>query len=396
MIKKRTTWYIRLLSAFLMLALCLVACQLNEAPAGSSGTTPVQDEPLPPVPEPVDEGEPDGSAEEVEPKPEEPEERFAIVVIPDTQNMIQDAGNTMVDQMLRWVAGSAHELNTVFVTHVGDVVSHASRSAEWERAAAAFSHLDGRLPYSVALGNHEYSTHSDMNSSFENYRSYFGPERYAAYPWYGGADSSGKNHYQIFTVGDREFLHVALEWEAPGEIDDPDSALGWVQGVVDAHPGVPTIVTTHDYLGDEPGLGGQAQGGMGPGRTRESSGSNTGAQIFEKLIEPNPQVFMVLGGHFHRGSLAKGTLGEYHQVSKNSAGQPVFEMLSNYQAYPNGGNGWLRIIEFTEGGGEDDLDRISVYTYSPVLDEYQDDDSSRFHFDLDFEERWSGAYVRSR
>ena len=494
MIKKKSTRYVSFLSICLLLALFLVACQLSEAPAASTETAPVREEPVTgPAKPPMDEGEPGGSADEAAAKPEGPEEsvedgepdgpevlaldldmtggqllrpgegreitalvelagsgtanisweasagnisgegltvtytapplaggytitalanrgevratldvevaageRFSIVVIPDTQNMIRQSGNTMVDQMFSWVAASAANLDTVFVTHVGDVVSNASRSAEWQRAVDAFSHLAGRLPYSVTFGNHEYETHSDMDSSIEGYLANFGPARYESYPWYGGSDATGKNHYQIFEAGGREFLHLALEWEVPGDVSDPATAMGWARQVLEAHEGLPTIITTHAYLWDKPGYEGHSLEVYGPSYTGRETGSNTGQEIFRSLVEPYPQVFMVLGGHFHRGSLAKGTLGEYHQVSRNSAGQPVFEMLSNYQSHPGSGNGWLRIIEFAEGGGEDGLDRISVYTYSPVLDEYQVDWNSHFHFDLDFEERWSGAYVRSR
>ena len=68
---------------------------------------------------------------------------------------------------------------------------------------------------------------------------------------------------------------------------------------------------------------------------------NSAEQVWQKLIHKTPQIFMVLCGHWaHAGG------GEWFQVSKNDAGQEVFEMLADYQARENGGDGWLRYLEF--------------------------------------------------
>jgi hypothetical protein len=102
---------------------------------------------------------------------------------------------------------------------------------------------------------------------------------------------------------------------------------------------------------------------------------------------------MVLNGHYHDGGgfFGIGTSpddGEYHQISYNDAGLPVYELLANYQDKDKGGNGWLRLLSFLPGGGTGDQDRIAVETYSPYLGEYQDSDRSEFSFDLRFDERF--------
>ena len=101
---------------------------------------------------------------------------------------------------------------------------------------------------------------------------------------------------------------------------------------------------------------------------------------------------MILCGHWHEAD------GEYHQVSTNDAGRPVYEMISNYQDRPASGRGYLRRIEFHSGGGSEALDRIRVRSYSPVVDdsnedpdeEYEDADSE-FSSDLDFDERFGAS-----
>ena len=70
-----------------------------------------------------------------------------------------------------------------------------------------------------------------------------------------------------------------------------------------------------------------------------------------KLITPNPQIFMTLNGHFYDDH------GERFQISTNDAGLPVFEMCSDYQGYPNGGNGWLRKLV---GMNSVDMDSVGM------------------------------------
>jgi len=98
---------------------------------------------------------------------------------------------------------------------------------------------------------------------------------------------------------------------------------------MDQYPERPTIITTHAYLWD----------GFPKGRTffveEENNNGSSGEKIWREIVEPNPQVFMVLNGHFHVRIGSND--GENHQVSTNAAGLPVFEMLADYQDYPNGG-----------------------------------------------------------
>ena len=128
--------------------------------------------------------------------------------------------------------------------------------------------------------------------------------------------------------------------------------------------------------------------GSEPCRDKEGTldpNASSGEEIFEELVAPYPQVFMVLSAHYYRSDEGPG---EYHQVSTNDAGSNVYEMLADYQLYDNGGDGWLRLVELVPEGGEGGLDRIRVRTYSPTRDEFQPGAASNFSFDLDFAERF--------
>lgn len=308
-----------------------------------------------------------GSAQSSEP--------WTVVALPDTQ-IYAKRQSRFAPAQTEWIADNAENIS--FVSHVGDVVEYADREEEWKYMADALSTLDGKVPYSVVPGNHDWVTWGDRSSSIANYKEYVGASNYEDEEWFGGAgpeNSDELNTYQTFSAGGYDFLHLGLEWEAPGSTDDPSTPLGWAQNVLDEHPDRPTILTTHSYLRDSPSR-----------RTDDvqetSDDGNTGQTIWDELVAPNPQVFMVLCGHWPDD-------GENHQVSTNDAELPVYELLANYQDRTNGGYGLLRRVEFRPGEG--DPDQIRVRTYSPERDEYEEDDDSQFSFDLDFAERFGAT-----
>ena len=133
------------------------------------------------------------------------------------------------------------------------------------------------------------------------------------------------NSYQLFSGGGSRFLVFHLE------ADIPDEAIAWVEGILERYPGTPAIVSTHIYMSDETKSRTQEQ------YYRKDVG-NSGEAVWNKLIKKNSQIFMVLCGHWANAG------GEWYQVSGNDAGQPVLEILADYQTRENGGNGWLRLI----------------------------------------------------
>ncbi|MGL1935858.1 MAG: hypothetical protein OCD01_12590 [Fibrobacterales bacterium] len=114
------------------------------------------------------------------------------------------------------------------------------------------------------------------------------------------------------------------------------------------------IFTTHEYLleGDRLGTG--------------------GGDIWDEVINPNPNVFMVHCGHY-------GGIRENLVVTNNDAGKPVYQILSDYQSDDNGGNGFLRLYTFRPS-----LSIIEVSTYSPSLNEFEKDNTSRFDINFPF------------
>ena len=295
---------------------------------------------------------------------------FTIAVLPDTQFYVDDPANVhQFNAQTQWIVDNRQANNIVFATHLGDLVQNfgnGNNGVEWTRADAAMSILDAGAPalsYGAVLGNHDHDVDSfpsnPPGSTADDYVQYFGSSRYAGKSWYGGASSDEFNHYQRFTAGGRDFLNISLEW-----IPRP-SSITWAQQILDANPNTPTIISTHEYTD--------------PGRFASLPGQRTGVgdDIFNSLVNDNSQVFLTLSGHW---------FGEASQIVTNAAGDEVIEMVANYQNRANGGNGWLRLLEFDE-----DNDQINVMTYSPTLDQFETDANSQFSIAVDFDERFGAV-----
>lgn len=325
-------------------------------------------------------------------------EPFTVAVIPDMQTLVlHEELRPLVEGIGEWLVENVDDHKIAFVTQLGDVVWHATTASapsadeQWEAARDGLDKLDGVIPYSVSLGDHEYEVEEDKTSSTAAFHQHFGPARYVDYDWYGGSHEDGLSHYQIFEAGGRQFLHLNLEWEADGPVEDPSTPLGWAKSVLEAHPQLPTFISTHAYLWDEEGKEGHFPDSVREGflgtKGNISPHTTSGVGIFEALVEPFPQVLMVFNGHYHKDTSAGGSRGEYHQTSLNAAGLEVYEMLSNYQwMHRTTDPDWIRLIEF-QPGTNDALYRIDVSTFSPSRGEYRPDESSNVSFELDLAER---------
>jgi hypothetical protein len=172
------------------------------------------------------------------------------------------------------------------------------------------------------------------------YPSYFGTSRFSGKPYYGGR-LDDYNHYFLFTAGGMNFIIVFLQY-------NPLAAqLDWADALLKANPDRRGIVVSHAILNVDDTWLNQA--------------------IYEALKD-NPNLFLLLCGHMHTP-----TDGEALR-SETFTGKTVHVLLSDYQQFASGGNGWLRILTFDPSAG-----RINVTAYSPYLDSYGT------NFDLGYE-----------
>ena len=289
--------------------------------------------------------------------------KFKIAVLPDTQNYSEEFPEIFTKQT-QWIVANKTAESIEFVTHLGDIVEEgATQMFQWANANTSMSYLDGVVPYSACIGNHDYDIPHNKIEGGNVYKTYFGASRYSGYNWYKGTSPGGLSHYQIFSAGGRDWLHLNLEYESDTSI------FMWAQDIIDAYSTLPIIISTHSYIGmrldptDPCDWGSRASAGV----------------MFYRFVSHNDQIFMILCGHYN---------GEESTKLQNDYGNDVFFLLTDYQFGPTGGSGWLRMYEF-------DLDnnQINATTYSPWLNQptgqYQTDANSQFTLNIDFNERLS-------
>ncbi|MFD9003019.1 LamG-like jellyroll fold domain-containing protein [Streptomyces sp. NPDC059582] len=297
--------------------------------------------------------------------------RFALAVLPDTQYLFDadSADPEPLRETFRYLAAERHEANIAFMTHLGDVTEHGTEE-EIGLAADTFRTIHGKVPYSVLAGNHDIRSSTDDQRGDSAYLDAFGPDRYASMPTFRGASPDGYNSYHVLRAAGREWLVLALDWRVS------DKGLSWAQGVLDAHPTLPAILTTHDIAwSDDDG---------------KAQLSDNGTRLWDGLIRGNDQIFLALGGHYWPPG---------RTVLTNDADNDVHVHITNYQDRYYGGAGMIRMYGF-------DVVRnvIDVQTFSPWFLARDPEKRSpleaetieltgpvdRFSLDIDFGKRFAG------
>ena len=134
-----------------------------------------------------------------------------------------------------------------------------------------------------------------------------------------------------------------------------------------AYPTRKAIIATHLFLRDDGQRGGILN------RTTDGTAATT---VWNTLIVPNCNVFLVLNGHY------PGEANRTDTTSTNAAcpTRAVHQLESDYQSRPNGGDGWLRYMTFKPSEN-----KIYVYTYSPKLLQFETDPNSQFVLDFNMQ-----------
>lgn len=272
------------------------------------------------------------------------ESPFTIVALPDTQFYSASYPDTFTAQT-NWIKANQVSQNIVFVTHEGDIVDSRTNSTQWTNAVTSMNVLDTTtIPYATCPGNHD----TGSGANYTQYAANFGASRYSSMPGFLATPSPNNNCLAMtFQAGSRQFLSLSLD-----SFQGADS-ITFAQNQIDLHPGMATIVTLHSYY------------------NTNGTFTTEGGQFWNNLIKGNSQVFMVLCGHKH---------GVFHDADNNLDGEPVYEMLADYQSEANGGNGYLRLITF-----DPDNSAIHIKSYSPTLDLYKTDAENQFDYlNVDF------------
>ena len=285
---------------------------------------------------------------------------FTLVALPDTQYYVSSLNGglpAMFVSQTDWIVANRAVRNIAYVAQLGDCVENGDNggnNAEWLVATNALYRLENPnttflpdgIPYGVAVGNHDQSPNGSATGTTTFYNQYFGETHFQAHNYYGGhPGSNNDNHYDLFSVGGLDFIVIYFEYDATMTASSP--VLAWANSLLQANPGRRAIVVSHYIInaGFNATFGGQGQ------------------RIYDAL-KNNPNLFLMLSGHV---SPPEG------QRTDTFNGHTVWSVLSDYQSRAGGGNGWLRLYEFSPSNNV-----IHVKTYSPWLNQFETDADSQF------------------
>jgi hypothetical protein len=281
---------------------------------------------------------------------------FSIVVLPDAQYYSAEMnGGTaaMFRAQTDWIAAHRESLNVAYVVQEGDIVNNADVLAQWDNAASAMyaledtalTHLPYGIPYGVTVGNHDqwpYATF-EPDTTTRSYNLKFGSTHFAGRPYYGGHyGTNNDSHFELFRAGGLDFICISLEY---GTTTDTQ-VLDWADGLLKAYPTRQGIIVHHNLIG-----------------AGEQAAWENGGQTLYDALKDNPNLFLMLCGH---------VTGEGKRMDVFQ-GDTVHTLLADYQGRSNGGNGWLRVLEFSPASS-----LIRVKTFSPTLNSLETDGDSQF------------------
>jgi len=293
--------------------------------------------------------------------------KFTIILLPDTQYYTAEpqgtkgGSNVMFKRQTNWIVNNRGKKNIVYVGQLGDCVNNGDKyEVEWKRADTAIKKLENPtltgltqgIPYAVCVGNHDQTPNGSATGTTTFYNKYFGSKRFAGRSYYGGHfGTNNDNSYDLFSVGNIDFLVICFEFDPTTNFTRAGGALDWGENLVKNHPNRNVIVLSHYVL------------------KANAAFSTQGYNIYQRL-KVYPNFKFMSGGH------VVDTADEAMRKSTYN-GKTVYTVLSNYQDREKGGNGRLRIYEF-----DPSTNNVSVKTYSPYTRTYEKDANSQFNMNI--------------
>jgi hypothetical protein len=282
---------------------------------------------------------------------------FTIIALPETGYYARD-GSPISSAQTQWIVNNKDLRNIAYVAHLGDAVANGNALlSEWDNIDMAMRLIENPnttgllhgIPYGLAVGDDDQTPHgSPDGNSTELYNTYFGESRFLGRTYYGGHfGSDNDNHFSLFSAGGMDFIVIYLEYDPEAD----GSVLVWAGDLLKTHIHRRGIVVSH-YI-------------SGPGSLAPFGAQ--GQAVYDAL-KGNANLFLMLAGHQN---------GEGRRTDIFD-GNVVHTLVSNYQARANGGDGWLRIMEFSPANN-----RIQVSTYSPTLNQFETDADSQFTLSYD-------------
>lgn len=306
------------------------------------------------------------------PKLEDPQS-WTMVVLPDPQSYVKFERNQGIfDLMTAWIAENIGPLRIGVVLCTGDLVEqnnilrgdgvngNQSSINQWLAIDRSFSRLDGRVPYVLAAGNHDFG-YKNVETRHTQYDRYVTAHR-------NRLNENMLREYYYNQEGMPTLANALFEYKDPNgipylflnlEFAPRNEVLEWAAKAIgqDKYKEHRVVVLTHSYM--------NARNERIVRERYPIENANYGEDMWNKLINPSRNVVMVIAGHI--GAPDNPAAHIAFKQDKKADGQRVTQMVFNAQAlgggwHGNGGDGWLRYLEFMPDGVT-----VRVKTYSPLF-----------------------------
>lgn len=308
-------------------------------------------------------------------EPDDPEpDSITLIALPDTQNYSQNP--RLAHHFFRqteWIAENASRRRIAGVLHLGDITNN-NTEAEWEVAAKALKTLEGVVPLCLTPGNHDYSENGSAKDRSSRFSTWFPADRLSGLPGFGGfydrEPERVENSFHLLDTPERKLLVLCLEFGPRRDV------IRWANEVVARHPDREAILVTHafTYFDDSrydhrnPALK-QSWNPHDYPLAKPDGDVTDGEELWQELVSRHPNFIFTINGHVLGDGLGRMT-------SQTPDGRSVHQMLVNFQMRPEGGDGWLRLLELRRDG------TLKVCDYSPSRNERNESPQNRFELPL--------------
>lgn len=290
------------------------------------------------------------------------ESSYTIAIIPDIQIYTCEKNNPILDSMSRFINESDYIHYSLFT---GDLTNN-NYAEQWGNALTFYNSLDSNKGISFCLGNHDYGTSGQMQDRttlcYSNFLSSLPRGAVESYL------ESIDNTLSFFDIDSIPFGVLSLEF------GPRDAVLSWADSIISCYPETYFFILTHAFLDQNGNIYDcdtinptEDSPKFYPFARNESV--NDGQDILDKIVYKNKNVRFIVCGHSGPSN------GFYCRTEKNSYDNTIFEILVNFQFFPNGGNGYIGLLSFFP-------DRHFNFTiYSPYLKEHKREANYSFLLD---------------
>ena len=296
-----------------------------------------------------------------------------IVLIPDIQNYITGStNNKYLEIMLNWIKNfDASGFHVKAILQMGDITNFNTKQ-EWMTAQKLFSNLDNKIDYIFCTGNHDYGDNGTTNNRTTHFNEYFSYANNKSYITSFEKQDFTNSCFNV-SIHNKTFQIFSLEFGPRNKV------LMWADSITKANPTKSNMLLTHAYLYKNNErydyskfkysqiVSPYSFANSFPNFGKEKV--NDGEEIWRKLIYSNHNFKFVFCGHITKPDY----IGKLE--SKNQNNEDVLQMLIDTQDLPNGGNGWIQILEFF-----DDEKTVGIKTFTTLFNSWGTDSIQQYNF----------------